>query len=605
MKRRFFYKIRYQLVILLFFVTIVPILCIQLLNYSRTSQMMLQQNQSLLDDNLSLTTNNLNNILGDYRQILFQISTDVTCMEGISKLDKASPDSSEYRRISDSLETVIRSNILMYPEIQGVGIISKNQIPYLYVQKREKTQTIIDFFNHSYTDLNTMILANSQAGLSCISADSPYYDSHAHYFYLWSRTLHYEKMQITGSIILFIDPERMNEAINNPKSQVYHAVNKVLTTSDGTLVCSRSGMTGFELTDLTDYQKIDFAGIPIPSESVQNNYLVSTSQLNFFNLNLYNIVNYDLLNHDIRYLWLTIFIAMGIVLVITLIIAYLSCRKFIYSIERMAEKMNQVDENHLNITIETLSRNEVRVIESSFNQMIAHINQLLTENKTQYEHILEITKRACEAELKSLELQINPHFLFNTIDSINWMAIRDNRTDISEQLNKLAYILRYTVYNMNHVVTVSEDLQWLTHYLDLQRRRFHEQFNYHIYTAPEVYPLRIHKLLLQPFLENSIIHGFENLSRQGILEIRCELLKNRFLLIRILDNGHGIPAAKLVDINLLFAKGIDHGCGVGLSNIAYRTREYYPGSRIVASSNAYGTCFRLYIPLSEMEGSYV
>jgi len=88
--------------------------------------------------------------------------------------------------------------------------------------------------------------------------------------------------------------------------------------------------------------------------------------------------------------------------------------------------------------------------------MLSLIRNLLTENKQQNDHILEITKAAYEAELKSMELQINPHFLFNTIDSINWTAIRENCIDVSEQLNRLSYILRYTVYNMNQVVSVRD-----------------------------------------------------------------------------------------------------------------------------------------------------
>ena len=109
--------------------------------------------------------------------------------------------------------------------------------------------------------------------------------------------------------------------------------------------------------------------------------------------------------------------------------------------------------------------------------MLSLIRNLLTENKQQNDHILEITKAAYEAELKSMELQINPHFLFNTIDSINWTAIRENCIDVSEQLNRLSYILRYTVYNMNQVVSVRDEIDWFIQYLELQKIRFHNSFS--------------------------------------------------------------------------------------------------------------------------------
>ena len=116
--------------------------------------------------------------------------------------------------------------------------------------------------------------------------------------------------------------------------------------------------------------------------------------------------------------------------------------------------------------------------------MLSLIRNLLTENKQQNDHILEITKAAYEAELKSMELQINPHFLFNTIDSINWTAIRENCIDVSEQLNRLSYILRYTVYNMNQVVSVRDEIDWFIQYLELQKIRFHNSFSYFV-SAPE------------------------------------------------------------------------------------------------------------------------
>ena len=249
-------------------------------------------------------------------------------------------------------------------------------------------------------------------------------------------------------------------------------------------------------------------------------------------------------------------------------------------------------------------RNEIQVIGESVDRMLALIRNLLEENRRQYEHIVEITKAACEAELKSMELQINPHFLFNTIDSINWTAIRENCMDVSEQLNRLAYILRYTVYNMNTVVSVRDEMNWLFQYLELQKIRFHNSFSYQVYIPEEVYPLHIHKLLLQPFLENSLLHGFEGISWHGNLEIRFQILMKRYLLISISDNGRGMSSKQVISLNKFFAQKSESFQGIGLSNIFYRLRSYYPHHRLMVSSSPEMTIFKLFIPICEMEEGY-
>lgn len=591
LRSNFLYKIRYQITVLLFFVTFLPVVGIQILNYRKTEELLLTKNHSILADNLQLTQNNINNILTDYNRILFQMSTDVTCMDNILELSKVSPDSAEYRRISESLETYIKANILMYPEIQAVCIISASGTPYIYVQKRQKTQSIIDYFKANGQALGNQLMNSSKAVLDTIHEDSPFYDPEYPVFFLGSRTLHYEKMRITGSIALFISPDKMNSAINNPNSQIYPFTNKLLTDHSGMLICSKHNYTG------------KYTSIPIAQSSDKNDkiqgvmiedYLISQIPLEHFNLNLVNIVDYKAMTHDLQTLWFTSTLSISAVLITAIFIAYALCHKFIFSIENIAANMDLLEDGNLDIEIKNMSRNELSSIESAFNRMLRQIKILLQKNKEQYEHI-------CQAELKSLELQINPHFLFNTLDSICWTAICENCFTVSEQLTKLAVILRHTVYHVNSVVPLQDEINWMINYLELQKSRFHNCFSYDILDLTLGYHIYIHKLLLQPFLENSLIHGFEGLTYKGHLEITCRIVGNTYLLFHILDNGTGIPPRTLIEINQLFSVGSSSFSGIGLTNISCRAKSYYPGSRIFASSGSYGTSFKIFIPLNEME----
>lgn len=138
--------------------------------------------------------------------------------------------------------------------------------------------------------------------------------------------------------------------------------------------------------------------------------------------------------------------------------------------------MDHFNKDNLDISVSENSNNEVRLVETAFNSMAKRINNLIEENKNQYDRIVQITKDSNLAELKSLEMEINPHFLFNTIDTINWMAMREGCADISEQLSNLAHILRYTTYNLNGIVTLKDEIEWIKHYLNCKSTAFPTDF---------------------------------------------------------------------------------------------------------------------------------
>ena len=116
-----------------------------------------------------------------------------------------------------------------------------------------------------------------------------------------------------------------------------------------------------------------------------------------------------------------------------------------------------------------------------------------------------------------MEAQINPHFLYNTLDTINWMAIDKDEFDISNAINSLATILRYAIADSSGEVFVRDEIDWLKKYIYLQQFRLKNNFTCSINVDPDVMDLRIHKLLLQPFVENSILHGFEGTKNNHVL----------------------------------------------------------------------------------------
>ncbi|MDD2980740.1 MAG: histidine kinase [Hespellia sp.] len=602
LREKYLRKIRYQMVLLLLFITALPIVSIQLINIYTTSHITSSKNQAILNDNLLLSKNAMNTQLAAYKEVLFHLSTDSIFMNNMIALDKDAVGTASYKRTCDSLDTCIVSNIVMYPEIQGIGVISTNGIPYMYAQARNQTRSLVKYFGSNYMELPKTVDSSNKPSIHVIPYTDVNYDIDNPVFYLSTSIFHYEKLKYTGTLILFISPEQLNSTINQSTSEIYDYTDRFLLTEDNYIICAKENLTGHPIRELDTYKPLNTMSSSSPSKiSNSDKSLISVIPTDYFNLNLVENVDYYSMNHSLRSLWMTVTSLMIAILILTLLVAYTFGKKFILPLEKIATAMKSFDEEHLNNPIEEFSKNEIGDIEHSYNLMLSQISELLTENKEQTRHLIEMNRKACNAELKSLELQINPHFIFNTLDTINWTAISDGCITVSEQLNALAGILRYTVYHMNQIVPLCQDINWIEQYLQLQRIRFHNQFTYDLFVEENALKLPIHKLLLQPFLENALIHGFDGITYPGYLRVDCTILKNSILCIKVTDNGRGIQSEQLKKIRFLFSSDLESdSSSIGLSNITYRTREYYKMSRLMVASYEHCTCFKLFIPIKEM-----
>ncbi len=144
---------------------------------------------------------------------------------------------------------------------------------------------------------------------------------------------------------------------------------------------------------------------------------------------------------------------------------------------------------------------EIRTIATGLNRLADKLNILIQAEKDSAEKVKN-------AEIAALEAQLNPHFLYNSLDTINWMAIEQEQYPISNVVSALGKILRYGIDNSNGIVTIADEQNWLKQYLFLHQNRLHNMLQCDVQIAEDTLGLRIHKLLLQPFVENAIIHGF-------------------------------------------------------------------------------------------------
>ena len=223
-----------------------------------------------------------------------------------------------------------------------------------------------------------------------------------------------------------------------------------------------------------------------------------------------------------------------------------------------------------------------------------HLKMEQEKNKTE----LNLRRKA---ELKIMEAQINPHFLYNTLDTINWMAIERNEMEISSMLGSLGSLLRYSVTNIDCPVLIRAELEWIKKYLFLQRKRFQNLFDYQMEIQPGIEDMTIYKMLLQPLIENCLLHGFCDISYGGKILIKM-YTEGSFLIISISDNGCGLSPEKLQELNNMAHNPCAHVTeNIGFLNVFRRLHAYY-GDRFqfyIRSQN--GTEINIYLPLQDVK----
>lgn len=296
---------------------------------------------------------------------------------------------------------------------------------------------------------------------------------------------------------------------------------------------------------------------------------------------------------DVYELQRTILIV-GIFIVISaiLLIAY-TVRKVHQSVHVVIEGMKEVKQGNLSVEVPVNSQDEIGQIAQNFNEMTREVRRLVEEVK-------EAGEKQKNAEIRALEAQINPHFLYNTLDSINWIAIEKGEYEISKMLRNLGVILRYSVNKSNKLATVHEIADWLEKYISLQKIRFNDAFDFKLNIDERTYGVKLYKLLLQPFIENAIVHGFNGEEQGGIITIDIMFTKeeNKICII-IEDNGIGMPKETAEQYNNRQKVLKRDEESIGLSNSFSRMHMYYgeEAEWNVSSLEGMGTVITLRLPV--------
>ena len=237
---------------------------------------------------------------------------------------------------------------------------------------------------------------------------------------------------------------------------------------------------------------------------------------------------------------------------------------------------------------------EVRELSQSFGHMVLRIQQLMSTVRQE-----EINLR--KTELKALQAQINPHFLYNTLDSIAWMCERGRNADAVNMVHALARLFRISISRGHELIPIAKEIEHAESYLQIQKYRYKNQFTYEFDVDPECLDYYCNKITLQPIIENSINHGLDLLVEEGRIQVEV-LQDGEDILFRVRDNGVGMSQEQ---VDAILEQDPEDRTGIGIRNVNDRLRIYFgaPYGLRITSELDVGTCVEIRMPKVK-EGEY-
>ncbi|OOC62859.1 sensor histidine kinase [Paenibacillus ihbetae] len=286
-----------------------------------------------------------------------------------------------------------------------------------------------------------------------------------------------------------------------------------------------------------------------------------------------------------------IFKVVSVVLVISLVFVYFLSRRITHPLNKLVKTMKTSKGN--NLIFHPLEENgsyETNILAKTYNRLIKEIDQYT-------ERLVHEEQERRKADLNALQMQINPHFLYNTLSSIKYLSKMHHTVQVDQTIDSLISLLQSTLGSTEDMVTVDTEIESLKHYVFINRIRYGEQIGVHYEIAEDCRQLLVPKLIIQPFVENAFFHAYP-----GYVSGNIHIFIHRFeehLIIEIMDDGVGMKYAE----DQVNEKKRHHLSGIGISNVHGRIQLLFgPQYGVhIQSEEGYGTAVKITLPASRKE----
>ena len=266
-------------------------------------------------------------------------------------------------------------------------------------------------------------------------------------------------------------------------------------------------------------------------------------------------------------------------------------------LRRLTETMSLVSGGELERRVEVTTKDEIGILSAEFNDMLGHIESLIGQLVQE-----EMLKK--DAELEALQYQITPHFMYNTLNSVKYAALLKGEAEIGGLLEDFIELLQASINKKGKFVTVAEEIHFVKNYMNLQRMRYEEEIEADYQIQQDALPCFLPRLMLQPLVENAILHGLDLRAGRNRIVIGGNVDKGQ-LQLWVQDNGRGMTKEQMEELLQQKQKKARGLSGIGVANVKERLRLYYGSAgRVVCESSEAGTKICLCLPAYREQDRY-
>ena len=366
--------------------------------------------------------------------------------------------------------------------------------------------------------------------------------------------------------------------------------NMILTDSNGQVIAALNQYSNSGRMDSFDAEQIK-----------DNGHMLLSRELSDFGLTLYGSYDMNSISQEFQSSRVqSIFLAV-ISILFALGCVYLVAGNISRRLNRLVTQADEIAQgNFIKKAESSTAHDEFGVLEKSMDRMSDQLEELIErEYKAQVQQA-QLERETNQARFLALQSQVNPHFMFNALESIRLKARVKGEIETAQMIKYMAKMFRNLIEWDDNIITVREEIAFLDEFLHIQEYRFEDEFSYEIHVQEEAYECKIPKMILQPLVENACVHGLEAIEDKRLVGIcvTADFTKN-MLYLQVEDNGGGMTAEKLEALKVSFQEKDEKGKSVGLKNV-YRRLSLYYGDRMtfdIESVVGRGTICRICIPL--------